>query len=200
MSYAFQLWLLTKPSTPFKKPSRTYWYAYSRILLGDNLKYDLGSTNETTVQALKDYGWIGEDAWPYTMQNIHTKPSGAITSQAQRQKLNISIQINFSNNLNSNVNLIKAALAAGKAVLVGFYVYASFMQSSVLRSGTVPLPNSRTERLLGGHAVALTGYDDNAERFSFRNSWGSGVGAQGVFTIPYAYIGNAGLTGDVWAI
>ena len=52
--------------------------------------------------------------------------------------------------------------------------------------------------LLGGHAVAVVGYDDAAQVFIVRNSWGTGWGMAGYFTMPYAYFET--LASDFWTI
>jgi len=68
-------------------------------------------------------------------------------------------------------------------VVVGFTVYESFEDDSVAKSGVVnmPLPG---EKVLGGHAVCVVGYDDKTQRFRLRNSWGPGWGQKGYFTCP----------------
>lgn len=200
-SYAFQLLLLLRPAIRFQRPSRSYWYATSRMILRESLKNDMGSTNQATVQALEQYGWIDEPQWPYVHENMYRAPSNAAISAAQKRRMrNFATRLRYSNNVQSNTNQIKAALASGKSVLVGVYVFSSFMGSSALRSGVIPMPNTQRERLLGGHAIALTGYDDDQQRFSFRNSWGSRVGQNGSFTIPYSYAASPFLAGDVWAL
>jgi C1A family cysteine protease len=200
MSYAFQLWSLRTGLLPLTRPSRLYWYNYSRILLGDSLQQDWGSTNEATRTALQQYGWVEESAFAYSSSNIKTRPSAALTAQGQKRKLTIGARVSYSYDINNNANLICAALASNKPVVCGILVYSSFMTQAVLRSGTVPMPNRQRERLLGGHAICLSGYDAASRRFSFRNSWGSSVGLNGTFTIPYDYIANPGLCGDIWAV
>src|ERR1700678_1881450 len=75
----------------------------------------------------------------------------------------------------------------------GFTVYESFESDAVAKSGIVPMPSS-TETVLGGHAVMAVGYNDASQRFLVRNSWGSGWGMGGYFTIPYKYLPDANLT------
>ena len=43
------------------------------------------------------------------------------------------------------------------------------------------------EKLLGGHTVAVVGFDDNYG-FLVRNSWGIDWGIEGHCFIPYEYI------------
>jgi len=55
------------------------------------------------------------------------------------------------------------------------------------------------KKYLGGHAVAVVGYNDDAARFLVRNSWGTGWAMAGYFTLPYAFFRPAlGLVTDLW--
>jgi C1A family cysteine protease len=44
------------------------------------------------------------------------------------------------------------------------------------------------------------GYDDSAQQFIVRNSWGAGWGIKGYCMMPYAYLTNTNLADDFWAI
>ena len=67
------------------------------------------------------------------------------------------------------------------------------------KSGVLNLPGSG-EGVVGGHAVLAVGYDDVAQRFIVRNSWGAKWGQKGYFTMPYAYLLSAQLASDFWTI
>ncbi len=56
------------------------------------------------------------------------------------------------------------------------------------------------EKVVGGHAVMCVGYDDQAQQFTIRNSWGTQWGQNGYFKMPYAYLTNARLASDLWTI
>ena len=94
---------------------------------------------------------------------------------------------------------MKGCLASGYPFVFGFTVYDSFESAEVAKTGVVPMPAPR-ESVLGGHAVLAVGYDDGQQRFIVRNSWGTGWGMQGYFTIPYAYLTDRGLASDFWTI
>ncbi len=83
--------------------------------------------------------------------------------------------------------------------MFGFTVYESFETQQVANTGIVPMPASG-EKVLGGHAVVTVGYNDSDQRFIARNSWGTNWGQQGYFTIPYDYLTNSQLAGDMWTI
>lgn len=69
-------------------------------------------------------------------------------------------------------------------VIFGVNVYRSFAD---YRGGNV-LSNVRDGSLLGGHAIAVVGYDDTISGGAFKivNSWGPNWGAQGFAWIPYS--------------
>ena len=60
--------------------------------------------------------------------------------------------------------------------------------------------NGVDEQTVGGHAVLAVGYDDRAQRFTVRNSWGPTWGQKGYFTMPYAYLMSASLASDFWML
>ena len=57
---------------------------------------------------------------------------------------------------------------------------------------------TKNEKVLGGHAVMLCGYDDKTEMFIVRNSWGSEWGDKGYFYMPYDFIKQ--YASDFWVL
>ena len=94
---------------------------------------------------------------------------------------------------------LKACLAEGFAIIMGFTVYTAFESAEVARTGILNMPEP-TETTVGGHAVLVVGYDDTEKRVIVRNSWGNTWGQLGYFTMPYEYLTNKGLARDFWAI
>jgi C1A family cysteine protease len=70
------------------------------------------------------------------------------------------------------------------------------MTIAAMTTGTIPMPNTKREQLMGGHAICLTGYNDTTSLFTFTNSWGTYTGISGRFTIPYNYVGSSALAGE----
>lgn len=199
LSYAWQQFRL-RSNKSWYKPSRCFWYAHSRLALGDRvLSSDKGSTIWSTAQALQSKGAVAETLWPYTKQNIDRAPTSLVNVQASANKQSVR-QVKFGLNTNTNIQLIKSEINAGRVVMIGIMIFQSFMTNAVMRSGTIPMPNKRKEGLLGGHAIALSGWDEPNQVFTFRNSWGTSVGKQGSFSIPYNYVCNPTLAGDAWVV
>jgi C1A family cysteine protease len=199
LSYLWQQHTL-RSSGNFYRPSRSFWYAQSRKRLGDtNYAADNGSTIRDTAWSLTNMGAISESLYPYTRSTITTAVPAHIETIARPYTLPTR-QIIFNSNINTNIRNFKTELNAGRCIMIGVLVYSSFMSRTSLRSGIIPMPNTRREYLMGGHAIALSGWNENTLMFQFRNSWGTSVGQKGLFHIPYAYVCNGKLAGDAWVI
>ena len=199
LSYAWQQSRL-RANKSWYKPSRCFWYAHSRLALGDRkLSTDKGSTIWSTAQTLSSKGAVAESLWPYTKQNIDREPTVTINIQASGNKQSVR-QVSFGLNTNTNIANIKKEINDGRVVMIGIMIFQSFMTNDVMRSGQIPVPKKRQEALLGGHAIALSGWDESKQVFTFRNSWGTSVGKQGSFSIPYSYVCNPTLAGDAWVV
>ena len=101
--------------------------------------------------------------------------------------------------INQNLDQLKANLINGYPVAFGFVVYESFESEEVAKTGFVPMPQPN-EKVLGGHAVAMVGFDDTKKLFIVRNSWGNTWGDKGYFYMPYDYVLNKELADDFWTI
>ncbi len=71
----------------------------------------------------------------------------------------------------NTLTAFKTALYSNNPVLIGVSVYDSFELPSTTKTGIIPMPDTTTESLLGGHALMVTGYDDTKSLFTIRNSW-----------------------------
>lgn len=170
--------------------SRLFTYYETRKLMG-TVRQDSGVINSQMVRAVKSTGWIDESQYPYNIRSFRLKPPAAVVSNASHNK-----GVKFAA-VDVDVDHIKSALSQNRPVLVGIEVFESFESDAAGASGDIPMPTGG-EQLLGGHDVAVTGWDDAAQRFTFKNSWGAGWGANGFGTLPYEYVTKYG--SDFWAI
>ena len=90
-------------------------------------------------------------------------------------------------------------LSEGYPFVTGFTVYQSFENVSVESTGKVPMPRPH-EKVLGGHAIIVVGYDLDKQHFICRNSWGDEWGDKGYFYMPFAYLEDPKLSSDQWLI
>ena len=71
------------------------------------------------------------------------------------------------------------------------------MTQNVAKTGIVPMPDLKKEKLQGGHCMNIIGYDDTKQLFICANSWGKNWGNAGFCYMPYMYILNTSLASDL---
>jgi C1A family cysteine protease len=173
-------------------PSRLFIY-YNERVIERTTSYDSGAQLRDGIKVVSRLGACPEADWPYVIANFAEQPPENAYADAV-----LDLAVSYSR-VHQTATQMKACLAGGFPFIFGFSVYESFESDTVARTGVVPMPGRR-EALLGGHAVMAVGYADDQQRFICRNSWGSGWGLQGYFTIPYAYLTDPSLASDFWTI
>lgn len=172
--------------------SRLFIYYEERLLEG-TVNQDAGAYIRDGLKVVNKKGAPLESIWPYSEGRFAIQPSSAAYTDALKRKVTAYQRC-------ANFSAVKAALALGNPVVIGFDVYESFESLQVATTGMMPYPNVNTEQYLGGHAVCLVGYNDNTQRFIARNSWGTSWGDKGYFYMPYQVIQNTSMSGDFWTI
>lgn len=174
-------------------PSRLFIYYNERVRI-NTVNSDSGAVIRDGIKSVNAQGACKETTWPYITQQFTVKPSG----NAYKEALDYQA-IQYRRIDNSDIYNVKACLVQGYPFVFGFSVYQSFMTQAVATSGMMPMP-SRSEKLIGGHAVLGVGYDDAKQVIIVRNSWGPNWGDKGYFYMPYKYVTNQDLSTDYWTI
>jgi C1A family cysteine protease len=180
-----------KNQVKFADMSRLFIY-YNERLLEKTVNADSGAMLRDGIKSLKNYGVCSEKKWPYTISKFKSKPTLACYKEGLTHQITSYQRI-------LTLDQMRACLADGFPFVFGFTVYESFESQQVAQTGIVAMPE-KSERTLGGHAVLAVGYDDAQQRFVVRNSWGTGWGLDGYFTMPYAYVADRNLSDDFWTI
>lgn len=173
-------------------PSRLFIY-YNERVIEHTVESDSGAQIRDGIKTVAKQGVCPETEWPYDIAKFAVKPAAACYQHAKKYRA-----IGYQRVVQS-LTQMKGCLASGYPFVFGFTVYESFESDQVARTGVVPMP-AAAEKMLGGHAVLAVGYDDNAQRFIVRNSWGRRWGIAGYFTMPYAYLADDNLAADFWTI
>jgi C1A family cysteine protease len=173
-------------------PSRLFIYYNVRNIQG-TIDADNGSMIRDALKSISEFGAPPEDIWPYNTSSLTYTPP-AISYQAALQHKPVLYQ-----SIPRDLYQMKGCLATGYPFIFGFSVYESFESQQVAQEGHIPMPQ-HGEQLIGGHAVLAVGYDDANQWFIVRNSWGTGWGMQGYFTIPYLYVIHEKLSSDFWTV
>lgn len=184
--------LILKRKNKLTEISRLFIYYQARLMEG-TVKSDAGAYIRDCVKSCNKLGAPAESLWSYDAKKFAVNPVlPAYTDATKRRVTGYQRCADFT--------AVKDALTAGNPVIIGFNVYSSFLSAGVTKTGMMSYPNTRSERLLGGHAVCLVGYDDSTNRFIAKNSWGTLWGDRGYFYMPYSVIQNTNMSGDFWVI
>jgi C1A family cysteine protease len=189
--------------------SRLFLYKVTRNLL--HWTGDTGAFLRTTMEALALFGTPPEEYWPYVIANYDQEPSQFCFAFAQNYQAITYYRLDPPDTTRPDLLArIKTNIAAGLPSMFGFTVYQSYSQSNS-NGGKFPMP-TRSERVVGGHAVDAVGYDDTMKiknatpggpetvgALLIRNSWGTGWGDDGYGWLPYEYV-QRGLATDWWSI
>ncbi len=188
--------------------SRRFVYYVTRKL--SNLPGDNGAYIRGTMGTLALFGAPPENYWEWDTHELDEEPSAFVYAFAQNYRATVYYRLDEPGmTTNALLDRIKLFVAAGFPPMFGFPVYTCRRQA--VTTGLIPFP-VLGDRVEGGHAVVVAGYDDylkikNAApgatettgALLFKNSWGSGWGAQGYGWLPYEYV-LRGLTDDWWSI
>jgi C1A family cysteine protease len=191
-SIAGAIELLNKRNGKPTDVSRLFIYYYERVMLG-TVNYDSGAYIRDGIKVTNKYGASLESYWPYDIKKYKLPPGSQARNDALNRKVTRYERIeNFDGCID--------ALTNGYPIVMGFDVYTSFMSTTVARTGNMPYPNIKREKILGGHAVLLVGYNKNKNVFIARNSWGTVWGDKGYFYMPFEVVKNTNMSDDFWII
>jgi len=198
--------------TSFKRhidTSRLFLYKVTRNLM--KMKGDTGAYLRTTMGAMVLFGVPPEDFWPYTDEEkkFDQEPPAFCYAFAQNyQTIKYFRHDPPGTKSEEIIRKVKTYLSKGHPAMFGFTVYNSIEQAE--STGKIPFPSPK-ERIEGGHAVVVVGYDDKMKirnkygkiettgALLIRNSWGKEWGEKGYGWLPYEYI-LRGLAEDFWSI
>jgi hypothetical protein len=170
----------------------------------DKIPGDVGTDPLLAMRVLQEVGVCTEAAWPYrpapsdsANPGLGPAPAAAAAEAAARRI------VRFQQLPAKDFRQIKAALAAGKPVLIGLPIWEHWQgawQAQTRGRLRAALPG---ERRKGGHAMCALGYRDDPAApgggyFIVRNSWGAEWASEnpdgpGYCHVPYKVIFEQGL-------
>jgi len=187
--------------------SRLFLYKATRNLL--RWTGDTGAFLRTTMAAMVLFGVPPEDYWRYVIADFDKEPSSFCYAFAQNYQTIQYFRLDPpATPKDLLLKRIKFFLATGLPSMFGFTVFSSIRQAG--NDGKIPYP-CRGERILGGHAVAAVGFNDEIKTKNttcgvkttgallIRNSWGTAWGDEGYGWLPYEYV-LRGLAIDWWSL
>jgi C1A family cysteine protease len=163
-------------------------FLYNLCKKFDGIPFEDGTYPRIAMKVLLNYGVCHESFWPY-LSNKKSLPLKGADKDALKFKIKAYAR------LKSLIEMKRSLLINGPFI-AGVKVYKSWFNKRVERSGFIPMPK-RNERLMGGHAICIVGYDDKLKIFKFKNSWGAKWADQGYGYLPYGYMKE--YCSDAWS-
>jgi len=168
-------------------PSRLYLYFVARNFTGCDSLQDTGLDLIQSIPSFRQFGCPPEQLWAYNTAKFAQMPPVAAYKNGLKNLININ-----SAPVTQTADGIKMALSKNSFVIFGFSVYDSFEKIAVANTGLVSVPNTKTEKKLGGHCVHIVGWlsINGATYYIVRNSWGTSWGNNGATTYDPKFKNN----------
>lgn len=161
-----------EPHDPMRRFSPSFVYNQSRI----GSSCGSGATFVRGLEVLRKRGVPLMERFPYDPASCSAEPSGAVLSGARIFAIQSYRRLDPTDEVS-----IKGYLASDQPVLVGMVIDDAFRRLAPGQVYTVPAaPLNRS-----GHAMVVTGYDDQRGAYKVINSWGTGWADQGFGWIAY---------------
>ncbi len=133
-----------------------------------------GTTLVACAKVLAKHGVCEDKFWKY----ISKKKQQPLTG-AYHNALKFKIELKWTRITNEKE--LKASLIKFGPVIIGVRVKKNWYREV---NGHIP-NSSFFDKVLGGHAIALVGYNDKTKEYKFKNSWGANWGDNGYGYLPY---------------
>lgn len=147
-----------------------------------------GAYLQNAMETMKGTGVLPFNDFPYDESTCSIMPDNSDISQmAMYRTKGFNRLTEGGNNYKVDMLAIKQNLAQGAPVVIGMMVGGTFMSNMMGKSVWRPTQSDYYMQGFGGHAMCITGYDDDIEGGSFEimNSWGEEWGNKGIFYINY---------------
>jgi len=151
---------------------------------------DNGTFIRLVMDGLHKFGVCSETEWSYDLDIVTMRPSWDSYRVAWKHRIDNFYKIDAVGEV--LLGNIEEACLAKHGVVFGSEVYESYQSCS----GQISIPKSG-EKLLGGHAQLIVGFDRPSRMLIIKNSWGDGWGDQGYGYMPYDYL-DAARANDFW--
>lgn len=169
------------------KGSQLFLYYNEREMINETNE-DNGAYLSDGIYSLKSNGICDEKYWKYEISNLFIKPSKEAYEKAKETYLIEAF------NIKNDLSIIKNWLDNNEPIALAISIFSNFMASKSKLTGKIGMP-STNDKLIGGHAVIICGYNDYSRELILRNSWGTYWGDNGYFYLPYEYLKYCG---DLW--
>jgi Papain family cysteine protease/Domain of unknown function (DUF4384) len=157
-------------------------YLFERIKRSTDSQCQIGTSISDALDYMKKGGVATLKCAPYACGNQYTN----CEAEAVNYKIegyNTLFELPSTASIDEKILSIKTALVESQnAVIIGMWIPTSFFKATETWHAA---PGESIEKALGGHAMAVIGYDDTKNAFLLVNSWGKRWGTNGFVWIDY---------------
>lgn len=158
-------------------------FVYYNVRCDNNGSDSEGSALSNVIESMAKEGICLEKHCPYDPDHYNDTPTPEAYEDGKGRTIVKAMNIPVTEDVDSNVGLMRTAIAEGYPVIFGLKVFDGFSKNR----GFVPMPDEKSTED-GFHAMVVVGFDDDSMLFKVRNSWGTDFGKKGYCFIPYAYL------------
>jgi len=156
--------------------SPTWIYNGARFIDG-NLSQDVGAYPRDALEWIRSKGCLLEHFWPYNPSRVDiSSPSSNFNSEAVKYPIVSYFRVT------GGIDAICSAISQSYYVSIGSVWFDKWMNPP---GGVLPSVNA-DDSIAGGHETCLYGYDKTKQIFYGINSWGTGWGNKGLYTMPFS--------------
>ncbi|TBR17900.1 hypothetical protein EPO66_01870 [bacterium] len=163
-------------------------YIYNLCKKFDGAPTEEGTYPRMAMKILLNYGTCAEKYWPYSPFQ-KDKPKKEADENAKRYRIKAYARL-------KGIPEMKRSLLVNGPFLSGVKVFESWFNKRAQKTGLIPMPK-QGEKLMGGHAICIVGFNDTKRIFKFKNSWSSQWADKGYGYLPYTYIER--FCSDAWS-
>lgn len=159
-------------------------YLYNQI----HLENCDGAYMLEAMRAMQQNGGLPFRQFEYDERTCENYPDRTDIGQGQAFRIKGFNRLTLgANNYKPDITAIKQNLAQGAPVVIGAMVGGTFMSRMLGQKLWQPTSGDYSMRGFGGHAMCVTGYDDDLEggAFQIMNSWGTDWGDRGFCWMRY---------------
>jgi C1A family cysteine protease len=157
--------------------SERFIYEESKKISG----HSEGTTLKACAKVLVEKGICEYKFWEYKPKEVGERKPGA-----DANALKYRIQAGYVRITNEKE--LKASLIKYGAIHLGVLVYRNWYKQNKGHIPNLGFWDNWLARPLGGHAIALVGYNDETKEYKFKNSWGKDWGDAGYGYISFKHM------------
>lgn len=171
--------------------SRMFCYYYARLNSEEYGKPSDRARIDYALAAARSAGITVEQDWPWDESKLSAHPGPEVHRNAGSRKIKSYTRL-------SEPRDVKAVLSKKMPVIMGFNIWSSFKK--INKSGIMPLPDQRKEKIIDHHAVCIVGYRSTDDTLICTNNWGADWGDRGYFYVPYRAMAYPDFLISLWSI